>query len=170
MRRSCAITSSGIDPSGLVKGWAVDRAAQILDLAGARNYSINAGGDIRLRGGALPSLVWRVGIQHPFIRDKVAAVVESDDLAIATSGTYARGSHILNPHTGEPPAGVLSVTIVGPDLATADAYATVIYAMGTMGPGRTTWLQPYEAMTVLEDERVFSTPGFPFAQPGEGDS
>lgn len=158
-------TSSGIDPSGLVKGWSVDRAAGILDEYGVENYAINAGGDLRIRGGALPSRTWRVGIQHPLIRDKVAAVVESDDAAIATSGTYARGSHIVNPHTGIPPSGVLSVTITGPDLGTADAYATAIYAMGVMGPARTTWLNGYEAMTILEDEQVFSTMGFPCAPP-----
>ena len=54
-------------PSGLVKGWSVDRAAAILDEAGATNYAVNAGGDIRLRGGALPESGWRVGIQHPLV-------------------------------------------------------------------------------------------------------
>ena len=123
----------GIDPSGLVKGWSVDRAAGMLDAAGARNYSINAGGDLRLRGGALPDESWRVGIRHPLEPDRVAAVVVATDLAVATSRTYARGAHILDPHTGRPAAGVLSVTIVGPDLATADAYATAAYAMGRLG-------------------------------------
>ena len=86
-----------IDPSGLVKGWSVDRAAALLDEAGMRNYAVNAGGDIRLRGGALPEPRWRVGIQHPQIRDRIAAVVEGDDLAVATSGEYARGEHIRRP-------------------------------------------------------------------------
>lgn len=152
-----------VDPSGLVKGWSVDRAAAILEEAGARNYSINAGGDIRVRGGALPDASWRIGIQHPYLRDKVAAVVVGDDLAIATSGTYERGNHILNPHTGLPPGGVLSVTIVGPDLGTADAYATAAFAMGDGAPAWTAGLigSGYEAMTILADERVVSTPGFP---------
>ena len=91
---------------------------------GATSYAVNAGGDIRLRGGALPDDRWRVGIQHPLERDRIAAVVESRDLAIATSGAYERGEHVLDPHTRRPPSGVLSVTITGPDLATADAYAT----------------------------------------------
>jgi thiamine biosynthesis lipoprotein len=158
-----ARSSIPIDPSGYVKGWAVDRACRILDDFGARNYAINAGGDIRVHGGALPDPSWRVGIQHPLIRDKVAAVVEATDLAIATSGTYARGEHILDPHTGQTPSGVLSVTIVGPDLGTADAYATAAFAMGEAGPDWTARLvgSGYEAMTILADDRVLSTPDFP---------
>jgi thiamine biosynthesis lipoprotein len=156
-----AVVPGTIDPSGLVKGWSVDRAAAILDEAGLANYSLNAGGDIRLRGDALPDRRWRVGIQHPRRRDGIAAVVEADDLAVATSGAYARGEHVVDPHTGEPPAGVLSVTVVGPDLATADAYATAAFAMGTDGPEWTRTLDPYEAMTILADDRVLSTAGFP---------
>ena len=154
-----------LDPSGLVKGWSVDRGARILDEAGLRNYAINAGGDIRLSGGARPDPVWRVGIQHPRIRDRVAAVVEGTDLAVATSGAYARGEHVLDPHARRPPAGVLSVTITGPDLATADAYATAAYAMdGELAPQWTAFLPAgYEAMTILADDRVLFTRGFPRA-------
>jgi thiamine biosynthesis lipoprotein len=153
-----------VDPSGLVKGWSVDRAAAILEQHGLHNYAINAGGDIRLRGGARPDPVWRVGIQHPGVREGVAAIVAGDDLAVATSGEYARGQHVLDPHTGRPPSGVLSVTITGPDLATADAYATAAFAMGA--DRATAWtarLRGYQAMTILADERVLSTPGFPRA-------
>jgi FAD:protein FMN transferase len=151
-----AAGGEAIDPSGLVKGWSVDRAARILDEAGSRDYAINAGGDMVVRGS-----LWRVGIQHPLERDKVAKVVEATELAIATSGAYERGAHVLDPHTQRPPAGVLSVTITGPDLATADAYATAAFAMGEAGPAWTARLAGYEAMTVLEDGRVLSTPGFP---------
>ncbi len=158
-----AVVPGTIDPSGLVKGWSVDRAAALLGEAGLRNYTVNAGGDIRLRGGALPEPRWRVGIQHPRIRDRIAAVVEADDLAIATSGAYARGEHVIDPHTGRPPEGVLSVTIVGPDLATADAYATAAFAMGTKGPEWTRALEPYEAMTITAEGKVLSTAGFPSA-------
>ncbi|MBV9281434.1 MAG: FAD:protein FMN transferase [Chloroflexi bacterium] len=151
-----------VDPSGLVKGWSVDRAAAILEDSGARDYCINAGGDVRVRGNALPDTSWRIGIQHPLLRYEVAAVVVADDLAIATSGTYARGNHIVDPHTGFAPTGVLSVTIVGPDLGTADAYATAAFAMGRNGPAWPARLVGgYEAMTILDDETVLSTPGFP---------
>jgi thiamine biosynthesis lipoprotein len=159
-----AASPERIDPSGLVKGWAVERAAALLDEAGHRNYAVNAGGDMRLRGGALPEHRWRVGIQHPSIGDRVAAVLEVSDLAVATSGAYARGEHVLDPHTRLPPAGVLSVTIAGPSLATADAYATAAFAMGEAGPGWTAGLEGYDAMTILQDERVLKTPGFQAAE------
>jgi len=155
------VSEHGVDPSGLVKGWAVDRAGEVLEAGGARNYSLNAGGDIRLRGAPLPDPVWRVGIQHPRVRDKIATVVEGNDVGIATSGAYARGEHVVDPHTGKPPAGVLSVTIVGPELATADAYATAAFAMGEAGPEWTATLGLYEAMTIMADDRVLSTHGFP---------
>jgi thiamine biosynthesis lipoprotein len=151
-----------IDPSGLVKGWSVDRAAAILDKAGVRNYAVNAGGDMRLRGRAAPDPCWRVGIQHPLERGAIARVIETNELAVATSGEYARGAHVLDPHTHRPPAGILSATITGPDLATADAYATATFAMGAERALHwTARLRGYEALTILSDERVLSTPGFP---------
>jgi thiamine biosynthesis lipoprotein len=153
-----------VDPSGYVKGWAVDRAAELLDRGGARNYSVNAGGDIRMRGGALPGSCWRVGIQHPAELELVAAVVEGNDLALATSGAYARGEHVLDPHTGEPPpAGLASVTIVGEELATADAYATAAFAMGPAAVAFTAQIAPFEALTIFADGSAIATPGFPSA-------
>jgi FAD:protein FMN transferase len=150
-----------IDPSGLVKGWSVDRAAAIAAELGFRNYAINAGGDMRLLGGALPAREWRVGIQHPTSKGHVAAVVAGDDLAVATSGAYSRGEHVFDPHTHRPPTGVLSVTITGRELATSDAYATAAFAMGERGPSWTARLRGYEALTLLADGRMLSTPRFP---------
>jgi thiamine biosynthesis lipoprotein len=158
-----AAAADAIDPSGLVKGWAVDRAASMLDEAGVRNYAVNIAGDMRLRGRAVPEPCWSVGIQHPLEPNSIAAVVEANDLAVATSGAYARGDHVLDPHTRRPPVGLLSVTIVGPELATADAYATAAFAMGEAGIHWSARLRGYEAMTILEDARVLSTPGFPSA-------
>jgi thiamine biosynthesis lipoprotein len=149
-----AASPEWLDPSGLVKGWAVDRAAVILDEAGVEEFAVSAGGDMVVRG------TWRVGIQHPHERDKVAAVLEATDLAIATSGTYARGRHVFDPHSGLPPIGVVSVTIVGPELATADAYATAAFALGVAGPDWTARLDGYDAMTVLTGDIVVTTPGF----------
>jgi thiamine biosynthesis lipoprotein len=152
-----------IDPSGLVKGWSVDCAAELVEAAGVRNYAINAGGDMRVSGRAVPELDWRIGIEHPLERDKIAAVVATGNGAIATSGAYIRGEHVLDPHTRRPPTGVLSVTITGPVLAVADAYATAAFAMGESGPRWTARLQGYEAMTIFADRRVLSTPRFPRA-------
>jgi FAD:protein FMN transferase len=149
-----------IDPSGLVKGWSVDRAAELLEAAGARNYAVSAGGDIRVLGGGLPEPAWSVGIEHPELPDKIAKALLLDRGAIATSGAYARGAHIVDPHTLRPPQGVLSVTIVGPQLGTADAYATAAFAMGAAGPAWTARLPQggYEACTILADGRVLCTP------------
>ncbi len=131
------LATGSLDPSGLVKGWSVDRGAAILDAAGVRNYALNAGGDIWLRGRGVPDPHWRVGIEHPLEHDKIAAVVAISDGAVATSATYARGGHVTDPFSGRAPEGVLSVTITGPELATADAYATAAFAMGEDGPAWT---------------------------------
>jgi len=148
----------GLDPSGYVKGWAVDEAAAVLDRAGAAEYAINAGGDIRTRGR------WRIGIQHPLEREAVAKVVEGNDLAVATSGAYERGEHVRDPHSEYAPAGILSVTVAGPDLGTADAYATAAFAMGGhRAPNWIARLRRYDAMTILADGRVLTTPSFPAA-------
>ncbi len=130
------------DPMGLVKGWAVERAAAMI----APEAYVNAGGDVRVKGR------WRVGIQHPLERGKVAAVIELADAGVATSGTYERGAHIRGAAED-----VLSVTIVGPDLGTADAYATAAFVLG---PDWTATLDGYEAMTILADGSVLETPGF----------
>jgi FAD:protein FMN transferase len=144
------------DPSGFVKGWSVDEAAAILDRAGLAEYAINAGGDIRVRG------TWYVGIQHPLEPQAIAQELAATDVALATSGAYERGEHVRDPHSGQAPAGILSVTIAGPDLGTADAYATATFAMGARrAPGWTARLRGYEAMTILADGRVLATPSFP---------
>jgi thiamine biosynthesis lipoprotein len=145
-----------LDPSGLVKGWSVDRAAELLCEAGLTHFAVSAGGDMRLVGAD-----WRIGVQHPLQRQSVAAVLELDEGAVATSAAYARGDHVLDPHTGGPPSDVLSVTVVGPELATADAYATAAFAMGARGPAWTAHLSGYEAMTIMADESVLTTGGFP---------
>jgi FAD:protein FMN transferase len=148
-----------LDPSGFVKGWALDGAAAILTAAGARNLCLHAGGDVLVRGQREPGRPWRVGIQHPRRRDRVAAVLAAHDLAVATSGAYERGEHIVDPRTGRPPDGVLSVTVTGPDLGTADAYSTAAFAMGLDGPAWTATLDGFDALTILADGRVLSTPG-----------
>jgi FAD:protein FMN transferase len=143
------------DPSGLVKGWAIERAAARLERAGARDFCLDAGGDVVVRGGP-----WRIGIRHPGRRDRLAGVLALRDGAVATSGAYERGEHILDPRTGRPPRGVLSVTVVGPDLGTADAYATAAFALGAAGAAWTADLAGYDAMTIVPADRVLMTRGF----------
>jgi thiamine biosynthesis lipoprotein len=149
-----------IDPSGFVKGWAVDRAVALLEAQGARNLCVNAGGDVCVRGEPARGSAWRVGIRHPGRADRVAAVLRLNDAAVATSATYERGEHIIDPRTGRPPAGVRSVSVLGRELGRADAYATAAFAMGQEGPEWTATLRGYDAMTVLEGDRVLFTGGF----------
>jgi thiamine biosynthesis lipoprotein len=127
----------GLDPSGYVKGWAVEEAALILEAGGARNYAINAGGDVVLRGQPEAARSWVVGIRHPVEADQIAVRLAfgpgTGRRAVATSGLYERDGHIVNPRTGAVPDALLSMTVVGPSLALADAYATAAFAMGHDG-------------------------------------
>jgi thiamine biosynthesis lipoprotein len=148
-----------LDPSAFVKGWAIEAVAAMLGAAGARNLCVHAGGDVCVRGERAPGQPWRVGIQHPWQRNRVAAVLRTRGLAVATSGAYERGRHIVDPRTRRAPRGVASVTVLGPDLATADAYATAAFAMGAEGPAWTAGLDDYDALSILADGRVLSTPG-----------
>jgi thiamine biosynthesis lipoprotein len=151
-----------LDPSAFVKGWAAQRGADLLLAEGLTDFSLNAGGDVVVRGGALPASSWLIGIQHPHDRDAIAATIDVTDLAVATSGLYERGAHLLDPRTGAAPGGVVSVTVVGPDLGLADAYSTTAFALGLDGPIWTLGLgDGFEAMTILADDQVLTTPGFP---------
>lgn len=153
-------TDGRVDPSGYVKGWAVEAAARILDAAGATSYCLNAGGDVIARGEPEPGRKWRIGIRHPELADRVAAVIQADDAAVATSAGYERPGHIVDPHRGRPPEGLLSITVVGPNLATADAYATAAFAMGTSGLAWLAGRTGYEGLAISDDRRLTWTPGF----------
>ena len=151
-----------LDPSGLVKGWAVARAGDMLRAAGAAHLFVNAGGDVLTAGHPDgEDARWRVGIQHPWERDRVAAVLEVSDAAVATSGRYERGDHVLDPRTGLPATGLASVTVVGADLAVADAYATAAVVLGPVdGMQWLTTRAGYEAMGITDEHVVLLTPGF----------
>ncbi|MBV9214205.1 MAG: FAD:protein FMN transferase [Actinobacteria bacterium] len=160
-RIGCADGRSGaVEPAGYVKGWAIDGAWDVLWVAGARNAVVDGGGDVIVRGRPEPDRAWRVGIQHPLIEDRVAAVLEPGEACVATSGAYRRGAHIVDPRRGGAADAVLSVTCVACDLATADALATAGFAMGRSAAG---WLarQPdVEAMVIDDSGRTLTTPGF----------
>jgi thiamine biosynthesis lipoprotein len=155
------------DPSGYVKGWAVERAAGIISAAGSASHLVNGGGDVQCAGvrpGTADSPVpgpWRVGVADPFRRGNLALVVHLADCAVATSGTAERGAHIHNPKTGRPATGLASLTVVGPGLALADAYATAAFAMGP-GLARewTESLDGYEAFAITESGTTWQTAGF----------
>ncbi|CAB4784464.1 unannotated protein [freshwater metagenome] len=126
----------GFDPSGLVKGWAADKCAQILQRNGAQYIQVNAAGDLSLRGGfAGDGAVkpWSIGVVNPENRKEHVQVFDITDGAIATSGSYERGAHIVDPHTGLIAIGAKSATVVGPDGGLADALATALMVEGRDG-------------------------------------
>ncbi len=123
----------GFDPSGYVKGWAADRAIAILKNAGVEHIQINAAGDLSLAGGVEPGKPWSIGIRHPEEAHTIVKVFDITDGAIATSGTYERGSHIKDPHTGLIAIGARSATVYGPDGGIADALATALIVAGRDG-------------------------------------
>jgi thiamine biosynthesis lipoprotein len=141
--------SPAFDPTGLVKGWAVEQAfTQLRDRLPDHDLLINAGGDIAVHCGRTDTPDWRVAIEDPRDRTRTLQVIELRTGAVATSGTAARGAHIINPATGVAAAGPLSATVIGPSLLWADVYATAVFVHGAAAA---TWLraQPdYRAITV----------------------
>lgn len=121
-----------IDPSGLVKGWAIKNAADILSRNGFKNFYVEAGGDIQANGLNNEGRPWRVGIKNPFNQTEIIKVVEISNMGMATSGTYERGQHIYNPkNPGRIITDIVSLTVVGPDVYQADCFATAAFAMTT---------------------------------------
>ena len=156
-----------LDPSGYVKGWAVERAASMLTWAGSSGHMVNGGGDVQCVGGRSDSDGWRVGIASPLPGGGLALVVSGTDFAVATSGTAERGTHIIDPVTGRPATGLASVTVAGPRLAWADAYATAAFAMGPdLAREWTESLDGYEAFAILPDGTTWQTRGFAAYLPG----
>lgn len=148
------------EPSGLVKGWAIDRSGSILARHGCRDWYVDAGGDVLAHGRNTEGGPWRVGIRHPVERDKVVRVVLAADLAVATSGSYEKGEHILDPHTGLPATELLSFTVVGPDILDADVYATACFAMGRRGLDFLAGRDGYEGLAVDRELRGTWSAGF----------
>lgn len=123
-----------VDPSGLVKGWAIRNAARHIDSLGFDNYCVEAGGDLQCRGHNAEGNRWRVGIRNPFVPDQIVKVLVPGDAGVATSGAYVRGAHIYDPHERSAASDeIASLTVVGPDIYEADRFATAAFAMGRDG-------------------------------------
>jgi len=136
-----------LDPSGYVKGWAVDTASDVLVARGFGNHYINAGGDIRARGLPAGAPSWHAAVAHPLVHDAVCAVLVLSGGSVATSGIAERGAHVIDPHTGMAAIDLASVTIVGHgDLATTDVVATAALARGR---GAIEWLENLEGFEAL---------------------
>lgn len=137
------------DPSGVVKGWAIRNAANLLRKAGVHDFFVDAGGDIQPSGRNAAGESWRVGIRNPFNPAEIVKVVRPDGRGVATSGTYTRGQHIYDPRRpGRAPSGVVGLTVIGDDVLEADRFATAAFAMGGRG------IEFIEAMPHLEGYQI----------------
>jgi thiamine biosynthesis lipoprotein len=119
-----------IDPTGLVKGWAVEHASRRLRGHGCANHAVNGGGDLQLSGQPAPGRLWTVGVSDPHHPGRILDTVTGRDFAVATSGTAERGTHITDPFTGRPVTHLAGVTVTGPSLTRVDAYATAAFVLG----------------------------------------
>lgn len=155
-----AVYAAKLDPTGFVKGWAIERASAMLRAHGSRNHAVNGGGDVQAAGEAAPGQPWRIGITDPHGRARVRDVVSGRDFAVATSGVAERGAHIINPFSGVAATELASVTVVGPSLTIADVYATAAFAMGD---NAVRWLQrqpAYDGLVVDADGHAHTTSGW----------
>jgi thiamine biosynthesis lipoprotein len=148
----------GVDPTGLVKGWAAQRALAVLRDSGIEAAMVNAGGDIACFGPQ----PWRIGVRDPHSADRLVCVAEVS-AAIATSGSYERPDEIIDPRSGRPAAALTQATVIGDDLALADAFATALMVTGEDGLTLLSGTAGYSALIVTGDGRTLATPGFPIA-------
>ncbi len=123
-------SGADFDPSGVVKGWAVERASVLLTQAGVWRHSVNGGGDVAVGQGPEPGRPWRVGVSDPHRTGVLLAAVGLERGGVATSGTAERGDHVRDPTTGSAARGLRSATVVGPSLLWADVLATAAVAAG----------------------------------------
>ncbi len=150
----------GLDPSGYVKGWAVEAAAGILTDAGIDSFLISAGGDIVARGAPPGAEKWQIGIRDPLDAEATLGTVELRDSAIATSGRYERGAHIWG--VTDQDENLASVSIVGPDLGIADALATAVFAAGLRNIAWLNDFAEYDLIAVTSDRRILRSPAAPW--------
>ncbi len=170
-----------LDPTGIVKGWAIRDVARLIEAwpggagpggagpggagpgeaGGYADYLVDAGGDIQCRGRAPDGEAWRIGIRNPFNAMEIVKIVAPRDRGIATSGTSARGQHIYDPHApGRTICDVLSITVIGPDVLEADRFATAAFAMGEDGIGFIEAQPGLEGYLIGADRVAIQTTGF----------
>lgn len=154
----------GFDPTGLVKGWAAQRALRRMAHRGVRHALVNAGGDVVVRGhasGGRDRTGWGIGIQDPSSRSGLLTTVRGTDLAVATSGAYERGSLAVDPASGGPVHRLASATVMAADLALADALSTGASAHGPQALGWLSRVPGVQALLVTLDGDLLTTPGWP---------
>ncbi len=150
------------DPSGMVKGWAIYNAAELLKNAGFKHFYIEAGGDIQVFGESSKGNGWKVGIRNPFNPKEIIKVVYlKNNEGIATSGTYERGAHIYNPKNRQKEISqIVSLTVIGPNIYEADRFATAAFAMQKEGIHFIENLPGFEAYMVDENKVATMTTNF----------
>lgn len=150
-----------LDPSGLVKGWAIHKASQLLKDCGWKNYYVDAGGDIQSAGTNNKNQEWSIGIQNPFNLQEIVKVIYPRGKGVATSGTYIRGQHIYNPSSKERMIDeVVSLTVIGPNIYEADRFATAAFAMGREGINFIENLPGFEGYQIDAQGQATFTSGF----------
>ena len=157
------VTPAGdYDPSGIVKGWSIWNASNILKSCGVENFSVEAGADIETFGKNAVGEPWCVGIQNPFNKKReIVKKVYLKDKGIATSGNYVRGEHIYNPKDKNANLkDIVSLTVIGPNIFEADRYATAAYAMGRDGIIFIEELEGFEGYSIDKDGIATMTRGF----------
>jgi thiamine biosynthesis lipoprotein len=152
-----AYYSGKFDPSGYVKGWAIDEAGRIIKQQGYSTYCIGAGGDILASSDA--EKLWTVGIQDPKNKQQMLGKLSILSGAVATSGNYERGAHIINPKTGAEADELLSVSVLGPDIIKADILATATFAEGLSGLIMIEESENYEALAIDQNEDWYMSSG-----------
>ncbi len=152
-----------LNPSGLVKGWAIHNAAKLLLADGFRNFYVDAGGDLEAHGHNANGAPWTIGIRNPFNLNENVKIIylPESGLGVATSGTYIRGQHIINPHDNSTPlTDIVSLTIIGPNIYEADRFATAAFAMGRSGINFIEGLNGFEGYSIDQAGRATMTSGF----------
>ena len=149
------------DPSGLVKGWAIWNAAQLLKKDGFENFYVDAGGDIQPYGVNNTEQPWAIGIKNPWDeRENIKIVYTKNNEGVATSGTYIRGEHIYDPHTGSAANTITSLTVIGPNIYEADRFATAAFAMGKKAIQFIESLPGFEGYMIDNEKIATMTTGF----------
>lgn len=147
------------NPSGVVKGWAIQKAARLMQEL-TDKYYVEAGGDIQVSGVNDTGKPWRIGIRNPFDRSETIAVAELTNQAIATSGTAIRGQHIYDPHSHAPLEKIVSLSVIAPTILDADRMATAAFAMGENGIRFIQKLNGYEGYMITQDKQAIQTSGW----------
>jgi len=157
----------GFDPTGCVKGWAAQRALAALVAPGISAAIVNAAGDIATFGGREGANSFRFGIVDPRSPGNLACIVDMTG-ALATSGTYERGEHLINPHSRGASVRVASASVSGPALGLADALATALAVAGEAGLALVEAIGGYEALTISFDGTKHWTEHFPLTSSSDG--